>query len=99
MHLLLATARAERLEAEQAVAERRKIEEACAGGEGTPECAFGTLARARIIGNSMQVLVDQKIDPAKDPVRAKQEVYKMLHPSRTDFDPHRSQQPAPAGKK
>ncbi len=98
VHLLLATARAERLEAAEAVAERKKIEEACAGGEGTPGCAFGTLARARIIGDSMQVLVDKKIDAAKDPVSAKREVYKVLHPSRTDFDPSRSQKPATAPK-
>lgn len=93
VHLLLATARAERLEATFAVAERQKIDEACAAGEGTPGCPFGTVARARIIGSSMQVLMDKNIDPAKDPVRAKQEVYKMLHPSRTDFDPHRSAAP------
>lgn len=101
LHILLATARAERLEAAEAVAERKKIEEACAAGEGAPACPFGTMARARIIGDAMQVLVDKKIDAAEDPVRAKREVYKVLHPSRTDFDPHRSQQPAPApaGKK
>ena len=85
VHLMLATARAERLEAAQAVAEANEAEAACAGGEGTKECPPGTVARARIIGGGMQALVDKKIDPAREPQRAKDEVYKVLHPSRTNI--------------
>jgi len=82
VHLTLATARAERLEPTQAVDEARQVESSC------PEAAAtcGPLrARADLVRAAMQVLIDQHIDPAQDPVRAKREVGKALHPSRTGF--------------
>lgn len=81
MHLLLATAHAERFEAAETVAEVKQVEKGCAGGEGTPTCPVGTRARASLIGGAMAVLLEKHIDPAKDPQRAKYEVYHVLHPA------------------
>lgn len=82
VHLTLATARAERLEPAQAVDEARLVETSCR--EGAPAC--GPLrARADLLRAAMQALIDQHIDPAHDPERAKREVGKALHPSHTGF--------------
>jgi hypothetical protein len=89
VHLELATAHAERLEPAQTVAETARVETICDGGAADgPRCPPGTTARAQLIGAAMKALLDGKIDPAQDPVRAKREVYKVLHPSRPGFVIH-----------
>ena len=88
LHLAVATAHAERFESHAAVDEQRIVEEICHGVEGTPQCPPGTLARSQIIGGAMKVLADKDIDPSKEPVRAKAEVYKAIHPSRSNFKVH-----------
>jgi hypothetical protein len=85
VHLVLATAHAERLEPGPCVDEARRVEEVCAAAADTPRCPDGTLARSRLIAGSMQALLDKGIDPAKDPQHAKEEVYRVLHPSRPAF--------------
>ena len=79
VHLTLATARAERLESERAVTEARRVEALCASATARPACAPGTEARVGLIKRSMEVLADEHIDPAKDPVRAREQVSKVLH--------------------
>jgi hypothetical protein len=93
LHLLLATARAERLEADLAAAEAREAISGCdesdsksPAGEPMASCVR-VRASAGLIGAAMQTLVDQHIDPAQDPQRAKSEVYKVLHPSRYGLPP------------
>lgn len=81
LHLALATARAERFEAAETVAEVKQVTKGCTAGEGTPTCPVGTTARANLIGGAMAVLLEKHIDPAKDPQRAKYEVYHVLHPA------------------
>ena len=81
-HLTLAAARAERLEAAETVAEARLVETQCDAA--LPACV-AVLARAGLIQSAMQALLDHKIDPAADPQRAKDEVYKAIHPSRAAF--------------
>ena len=85
LHLLLATARAERLESEAAVTEGQLVEKVCAEGEGTARCPAGTSARMQLISGAMQTLVDQHIDPHRDPARAKKEVFRVLHHSRPGY--------------
>ena len=87
VHLLLSAARAERLEAAEAVAEGKQVLEACSGGEGGPRCPAGTLARLHVVAGSMQALLDNGIDPARDPQRAREAVFKVLRPSRSQFAP------------
>lgn len=82
VHLRLATARAERLETELALSEARRVETLCDDEAAQPPCRPGTLARVGIIRRAMQTLVDQHIDPAKDPLRARKEVAKVLHSAR-----------------
>src|SRR5262249_4120620 len=91
VHLLLATAHAERLEARQVVDEAALVEKACADPAAQPKCPEGTLAKAGLFRDAMQSLLDGKIDPAKDPVAAKDAVYKALHPARYNvtFKPKR----------
>ena len=59
----------------ETVAEARLVEAQCDAA--LPACA-PLLARAGLIRGAMQALLDQNIDPAHDPQRAKNEVYKML---------------------
>ncbi len=75
--LARATAYAERLEARAAVAESTAVEKLCA----ERDCG-GVAIKARLIGEAMRALVDGQIDPAHDPVAAKQAVYKVLHPGK-----------------
>jgi hypothetical protein len=82
IHLTLATARAERLEAAEAVAEAHAAEQSCASG--SPGCA-PLLSRSALIRGAMQALLDAKVDPAQDPQRAKEAVYRALHPSRPAY--------------
>ena len=87
VHLELATAHADRLELERAVAESDRVEALCSSGTSTPPCTPGTLARIGLIRQTMQVLIDHKVDPAKDPVKAREEVTKARHPARYRSQP------------
>jgi len=87
VHLTLATAHAERLEPKQVVDETMLVERACADADAgkpnaAPKCPEGTLAKAGLLRDAMQALLDGRIDPAKDPVAAKDAVYKALHPTK-----------------
>ena len=81
VHLTLATAHAERLEARGTVDEAKQVEALCAREGAQPACA-GAVAKAQLLEASMQSLLDGRIDPAKDPVAAKDAVYKALHPTK-----------------
>jgi hypothetical protein len=96
VHLLLATAHAERLEAAQVVSECALVEKYCA--EAGPKCLPGTLAKNDLISSSMKVLVEKNIDPAKDPVRARQAVAEVLHSAHPRFS-GKVTPPAPSPKK
>ena len=85
VHMTLATAHAERLEAAEVVREGTLVEQDCElaeAGKAAPKCPSGTLAKIDLIKRSMQVLVEQHIDPAKDPQHARDEVAKVLHSAR-----------------
>ncbi len=83
VHLVLATAHSERLEPAEAVAECQRFDEACAApGPKAPPCAEGEQVKAQLLRAAMQALLDAKIDPAKDPMKAKELVYKALHPAK-----------------
>jgi hypothetical protein len=103
VHMTLATAHAERLEADQVVAEAALVEKDCAeadAGRAAPKCPPGTLAKVGLIRQSMQVLLDGKIDPAKDPVAARDAVSKVLHSAKFKGAPSVSvKPPAPAAPK
>ncbi|MSP59906.1 MAG: hypothetical protein EXR72_06120 [Myxococcales bacterium] len=80
VHLLLATAHAERLEPAAAVEETKRLEAVCAKPDA--KCPEGALAKSALLRDAMQSLVDGKIDAAKNPVAAQEAVYKALHPTR-----------------
>lgn len=96
VHLTLATAHAERLEPGEAVAETRRVFELC-GAAGAPAACAGATAKAQLLEASMKALLDGKIDPAKDPVAAKDAVYKALHPTKYNLmlGSHPAAKPAP----
>jgi hypothetical protein len=83
------------LEARRAADEAAEAVRLCERLEGEPpgptdapddRAACGVVrARAGLIGAAMRTLADQNIDPAKDPQRAKEAVYRVLHPSRPGF--------------
>jgi hypothetical protein len=76
--LVRATAHADRLEADAAVKAIHEGEAACAAHGCPPIVA----SRLQLIGAPMQALVDAKIDPHKDLLRAKEAVGKALHSTR-----------------
>lgn len=77
IELARATAHAERLEAEACVSTTERGLAEC-DAEGA-RCPAGDRVRFRLISSAMQVLVDQHIDPRKDPRRAKEAVAGVLH--------------------
>jgi hypothetical protein len=77
VHLLRATAYAERLQAAKAVEEVRAGERVC-DAEGV-RCPETERTRLGLIAGPMQALVDQHIDPRKEPQRAREAVSKVLH--------------------
>lgn len=86
VHLMIATARAERLEPPlSAEAAARAVAICEEVGEGSPRCPFGVPARAQLVRGAMKALADLGIDPVKEPARAKQEVYRALRPSRPGY--------------
>ena len=77
VHLLRATAHAERLEAQATVDEAARGRSACdaAGSRCNPSLRI----RLDIIAGPMQALLDQHIDPRQNPKEASDAVSKVLH--------------------
>lgn len=78
LSLLRATAHAERLSPGPALAASRDGNAACE----TRGCPPDIAARLSVIAAPMQALVDQGIDPTRDPQKAKEAVGKVLHSTR-----------------
>src|SRR4051812_15414333 len=81
VHLVRATAYAERLQPTDAVAEAERGYAAC-DKEGD-KCDAAARVRIRVVAAPMQALVDAKIDPKKDPKAARNTVAGVLHSTRT----------------
>ncbi|MGZ3427087.1 MAG: hypothetical protein ACXVCV_10590 [Polyangia bacterium] len=77
IHLLRATAFAERLEPNEAVAEAQRGYAAC-DHEGD-KCDTAARVRIGVVAAPMQALVDAKIDPKHDPKGARAAVAGVLH--------------------
>jgi hypothetical protein len=77
VHLLRATAFAERLQAKEAVAAAARATEAC-DHEGA-RCDAAARVRIGVVAAPMQALVDSGIDPRKDPKAARAAVAGVLH--------------------
>jgi hypothetical protein len=77
VYLTRATAFAERLEAQATVDEAKRGDAVCDAAPA--RCPPGTRVKLSVIASSMQVLLDGKIDPYKDPQRAREAVSKVLH--------------------
>ena len=77
VHLVRATAYAERLQANEAVAEAERGYAAC-DREG-PRCDAAARMRIGVVAAPMQALVDGKIDPKRDPKAARAAVAGVLH--------------------
>jgi len=82
VHLVRATARAERLEGTECLDETKLGLSAC-DAEGPAKCPPQVRVRFGVISSAMQALVDQGIDPRKDPKRARQAVAEVLHSAKT----------------
>ena len=100
VHLMRAVAFAERLEPAAVVESCRRVEAACAdavaGKPGSgPPCSDGASAKATLLKQAMQSLIDAQVDPLKDPAKAKELVYKALHPGRYNLNFRPSMKPAP----
>jgi hypothetical protein len=78
VHLARATAYAERLQAPEAVAEAARAYAAC-DKQGPAICTPTARVRIGVVAAPMQVLVDQHIDPRKDPQAARAAVTGVLH--------------------
>ena len=76
VHLLRATAHAERLEAQPAVDEAARGKKAC---DELSSCNPSLRIRLDVIAGPMQALLDQKIDPRQNPKEAADAVSKVLH--------------------
>jgi hypothetical protein len=78
VQLTRATAYAERLQPVDAVAAARRAYAAC-DDEGAAKCGASERVRIGIVEAPMQALIDQKIDPRKDPKGARAAVAAVLH--------------------
>jgi hypothetical protein len=86
VHLLRATAHAERLEAQAAVDEAARGRAACDAAPCNPSLRI----RLDVIAGPMQALLDQKIDPRQHPKEAADAVSKVLHSTRSNgLTPHK----------
>ncbi len=74
--LVRATAFAERLEAKETVATVAKLDALCASGSSS--CTPMIKIKSAMIGAAMQSLIDEKIDPTREPKRAREAVSKVL---------------------
>jgi hypothetical protein len=82
IHLLRATAFAERLEPNEAVAEAQRGYAAC-DHEGS-KCDTAARVRIGVVAAPMQALVDAKIDPKHDPKGARAAVAGVLHATKAN---------------
>jgi hypothetical protein len=82
VHLLRATAYAERLQAVEAVTEAQRGYAAC-DREGA-KCDAAARMRIGVVAAPMQVLVDAKIDPRHDPKAARAAVAGVLHSTKAN---------------
>jgi hypothetical protein len=78
IHLVRATARAERLEGAQCLDEAKLGLAAC-DAEGVEKCPPSVRVRFDVISSAMRVLVERGIDPKKDPRKAREAVSEVLH--------------------
>jgi hypothetical protein len=78
VHTLRATAWAERVQPDEAVAEAKRGYAAC-DREGAGKCDAAARVRLGVVAQAMQVLVDGKIDARKDPRKAREAVAGVLH--------------------
>jgi hypothetical protein len=85
--LVRATAFAERLEAQACVDETKRGLAAC-DAAGPAKCSDAVRIRFGVISSAMQALVDQGIDPHKDPKRAREAVSGVLHSTKAS-DKHK----------
>jgi hypothetical protein len=82
IHVLRATAHAERLEAQAAVDAAARGRAAC-DAQG-PRCNPSLRIRLDVIAGPMQALLDKKIDPRQNPKEAADAVSKVLHSTRAN---------------
>ncbi len=78
VHLVRATAYAERLQPKEAVDEAARAYAAC-DREGASKCDGAARVRIGVVASPMQALVDANIDPRKDPKAARAAVAGVLH--------------------
>jgi hypothetical protein len=83
VHLVRTTAYAERLQADEAVAEAQRGYAAC-DREGAAKCDAAARVRIGVVAAPMQALVDAKIDPRHDPKAARAAVAGVLHATRAN---------------
>ena len=93
IHLVRATARAERLEAQGCLDETRDGLSAC-DAEGAQKCPEVVRTRFSVISSAMKALVDAGVDPRKDPRKAREAVAGALHSTKA-----RPPSPKPAPQK
>ncbi len=82
VHLVRATAYAERLQPKEAVAEAERGYAACDREGG--KCDAAARVRIGIVAAPMQALVDRNIDPRKDPKGARAAVAGVLHATKAN---------------
>jgi hypothetical protein len=78
VHLARALAYADRWQPQASLAETDKAFSDC-DAEGEPRCDASQRVRINIVAAPMRALVDAKIDPRKDPKRAREAVAGVLH--------------------
>ena len=78
VHVARALAYADRWQPQASLGETDKALAAC-DAEGDKRCDASQRLRINIVAAPMQALVDQKIDPRKDPKRAREAVAGVLH--------------------
>jgi hypothetical protein len=83
VHLARATAYAERLQANEAVAEAKRANAAC-DREGPAKCDASVRVRVGVVAAPMQALLDANIDPRRDPKRARDAVAGVLHATKSN---------------
>jgi len=83
VHTVRATAWAERLQPELAVAEAQRGYAAC-DHEGPQLCDAAARVRLDLVARPMQALVDGHIDVRKDPRKAREAVYGVLHSTKAN---------------
>jgi len=78
VHLLIATAQAERLQPKAAVDAVTRGLKAC-DAEGVEKCPPSERTRLTVISSGMESLLAAGVDPRKDPKRAREAVASVLH--------------------